>query len=174
MSITTLSAGTVQALATRGDASRTAFQSVLVAAVHAVQRATERVRAAEGAALSLAQREKVGEVVADLRQTEAALRTGLDDQGRCILREKRNLRTLVRDARARVQASLQPEGPGLSWWFAFTEAVEALDEAASQVETLADAQPEGTPAGALGRRVADQFRAHHDALLDEADRWMVG
>ena len=171
-----LSAGTVQALATRTDTSRTAFQSMLVAALHAVERATDRVRIAEASALSLAQRQKIADVVADLCETEAALRAGLDRQGACLLKEKWTLKGLVKQAKAQVQASLQTtdDGPRLSWWFAFTEALEALEDAAAGMTAFADAQPGGAPSEALGRQVAARFRAHHDALVDEAEHWRIG
>lgn len=176
MSISTLSPGAVKALATRGGTSRTAFQSMLVAALHSVQRATLRVRVAEEAALSLAQSQKVADVVRDLEETESALRAGLDAQGECLLKEKWTFRGLMKQARAQVQASLQTpdDRPGLSWWYAFTEALEALEEAAAGMMAFADAQPAGTPAGLLGRQVTERFLAHHDALIEESDRWRIG
>jgi hypothetical protein len=174
MSVPTISAGVVRALAARGGASGTAFQAVLVALTRAVARAAERVRAAEEAALNLAQRQKVAAVADDLAATTAALEESLTAQGRCLLDGRRSLRERVQEAREKVRASLgaRPEPGAASWWFALSEAVEALDDATAQVTALADAQPAGDPAAALGTEVAVHLQAHRETLLAEADRWV--
>ena len=174
MSVSTISARSVRALATRGHASETAFQGVLVAVTRSVQRAVERVRAAEGAALNLAQQQKVAAVAADLVATQEALKDALNDQGRCLLGEHRSFREKVRDAGSKVRDAVAPKSEaGPSWWFALAEAVEALDDAAMQIQSLAASQPVGAPAACLGREVAAHLGAHREALLAEADRWAV-
>ena len=174
MSFTTMPAGAVLALAPRNEASGTAFQAMLVAAMRAVQRAVERVRAAESAAISLAQQQKVAAVADDLQASADDLRQHLDAQGHCILGEPRTLREKVREAGVRVQEAwaTRNDKPTTSWWFALTEAVESLDAEADQLAELAAAQSAETPAGALGRDMVERFRSHHDALLDEAERWI--
>src|SRR5690606_2423820 len=147
MIVSTLSAGAVRALATRGRASETAFQAVLVALARTLQRAVGRVRAAEASALNLAQQQQVAGVADDLVATAEALEEALNDQGRCLLDGPRTLREKVKDAGEKVRASLaQKPQPAASWWFALSEAVEALDDAAEQVRALAEAQPVGAPA----------------------------
>jgi hypothetical protein len=175
MSVSTISAGSVRALATRGRTSETAFQAVLVALAQTVQRAVARVRTAEASALNLAQQQMVSAVADDLAATAAALREALNAQGRCLLDGRRTLREKVKDASEKVRASLaQKQGPAASsWWFALSEAVEALDDAAEQVIALAEAQPAGAPAAALGHEVVVQLDAHREALLAEADRWVA-
>jgi hypothetical protein len=177
MNVPTISAGAVRALAERSfrsRASETAFQAVLVAVAHAVQRAAESVQAAEASALNLAQQQKVAAVAEDLAATAEALRAALNAQGRCLLDGRPSLRDKVKEARVRVRESFVPrKEPGAaSWWFALSEAVEALDDAAAQVDALADAQPAGAPAAALGREVAARLDAHRQALLAEAERWV--
>ena len=174
MSVHTISAGSVRALADRSRTSETAFQGVLVAVAHVVQRTAERVRATEASALNLAQQQKVAAVAGDLDALAQALRDALNAQGRCLLDGRRTLRDKVKEAREKVRASLvpKPEPGAASWWFALSEAVEALDDAASQVNTLAAAQPAGAPAAALGREVVAQLDAHREALLTEAERWV--
>lgn len=174
MSIPTISAGAVRALATRGGTSGTAFQAVLVALARAVARAVVRVRTAEHAALNLAQQQKVAAVADDLAATAEALEEALTAQGRCLLDGHRSLREKVREAREKVRESfVQKQEPvAASWWFALSEAVEALDDAAEQVGALADAQPSGNPAAALGREVIAHLDAHRETLLTEAERWV--
>jgi hypothetical protein len=175
MSVPTISAGRVRALATRSLASETAFQAVLVAVVGILRRAIAGVRRAEASALSLAQRQKVAAVAGELAATVEALAEALSAQGRCLLDERRSLREKVKEAGDRVRASLAPkkEPVHASWWFALSEAVEALDEAAVQVRSLADAQPTGAPAAALVREVAGLLDAHRETLLGEAERWVA-
>jgi hypothetical protein len=177
MSVPTSSTGAVRALAEgrfRSRASETAFQAVLVAVARAVQDAAASVRSAEASALNLAQQQKVAAVADDLAATVEALRAALNAQGRCLLDGPRSLREKVKEARAKVRASFVPrkEPAAASWWFALAEAVEALDGAAAQVDTLAAAQPAGTPAAALGHEVVAQLDAHRQALLAEAERWV--
>ncbi|HLT48004.1 MAG TPA: hypothetical protein VK002_12295 [Rubricoccaceae bacterium] len=145
-----------------------------MALAQTLQRAVTRVRATEEAALNLAQRQKVAAVADDLAATEAALKDALNAQGRCLLDGRRSLREKVKDASEKVRASLaqKPEPGAVSWWFALSEAVEALDEAAEQVAALAETQPAGAPAAALGREVVAQLDAHREALLTEAERWV--
>ncbi len=174
MSVPTISAGSIQALAASAHESSTAFQSVLVALSHAVARAAERVRAAEEAALSLAQRQKVAAVAEDLAHTTEALQGALSVQGRCLLGEHRSLRTRVKEAGERVRLSLspKPEPNAASWWFALSEAVAALDEAGARIEALAAAQPSGSPGCAVGSEVGARLDAHRETLLTETERWV--
>lgn len=169
-----ISAGRVRAFATRSHESETAFQAVLVAVAHTVQRAVACVRGAEASALNLAQRQKVAAVAADLAATQEALQEALTAQGRCLLEGRRSLRDKIKQATGRMRASLAPKkkARAASWWFALSEAVEALGDAAVQVGALADAQPADAPAAALGREVAAHLEAHRETLLAEADRWV--
>jgi hypothetical protein len=173
MSFSTPSALAMTARAPRGEASGTAFQSMLVATVHAVQRAVARLRAAESAALSLAQQQRVAAVADDLQTTAADLRTQLDAQGRCILGEPRTLREKVIEAGTKMQeafAARKGETTVLSWTQALAEAIDTLGEEADQLADLASAQSAGTPAGSVGRRTVNQLRTHRGTLLGEVAR----
>ena len=173
MRLTTPSALAMTARAPRSEASGTAFQSMLVATVHAVQRAVARLRAAESAALSLAQQQRVAAVAEDLQTTAADLRTHLDAQGHCILGEPRTLREKMIEAGTKMQEALaarKEETAPPSWTQALAEAIDTLGEEADQLADLASAQAEGTPAGAVGRQAVNRLRTHRGALLGEVAR----
>lgn len=174
MSVSTISTGAARAHVTRSQTSETAFQAVLVALTRAVQRAIVRVRAAEASALNLAQQQKVAGVADDLTATAESLQEALNDQGRCLLDARRSLREKVKEASEKVRASLTPaqEPAAASWWFALSEAVEALDGAAEQANDLAEAQPTGAPAANLAHEVVAHLDAHRETLLAEAGRWV--
>ena len=154
-------------------ASGTSFQATLAAVLQAAPRVIDRVREAERAALSLAQRERLAEVAADLEAVASSLQSRLDAQGHCLLGRKRGW---IAALRARFHRAPRP-APGLrppgqmGWLFALSAAVEALDEAAMRLQELVAGQPAGTPAAALGREFALRLGGHRDRLLAEADRW---
>ncbi|MDX1420882.1 MAG: hypothetical protein R3181_13025, partial [Rubricoccaceae bacterium] len=148
MNVSTIPTGASRALVPPGHASETAVQAVLVALARVVQRAAAHVRAAEASALSLAQQQKVAGVADDLAATAESLHDALTDQGRCLLDARRSFREKVKEASEKVRAALAPtqEPAAASWWFALSEAVEALDDAAEQASDLAEAQPTDAPA----------------------------
>ncbi|NNF57695.1 MAG: hypothetical protein HKN04_05585 [Rhodothermaceae bacterium] len=147
---------------------------MLVATVHAVQRAVARLRAAQSAALSLGQQQRIAAVADDLQTTAADLRTQLDDQGHCILGEPRTLREKMIEAGARMHGALaarkEKEATSLSWTQALADAIDTLGEEADQLADLASAQSAGTPAGAVGRETVSRLRMHRGALLGEVAR----
>ena len=144
--------------------SATAFQATLATAVQALERALGRVRAAEGAALSLAQCERLAEVALDLEGTVADLRPRLDQQGHCLMERRAGWAV-------RLLARVRPaeDAPGAPWSDALADAIAALDEAAGRMATLAAGAT--AEAAALARAVARRLRDHRDALLGEAERW---
>ncbi|HLA64187.1 MAG TPA: hypothetical protein VK610_07150 [Rhodothermales bacterium] len=145
--------------------SATALQATLAAAVQALDRAVGRVRAAEQAALSLAQRERLEGVAVDLEGTAADLRPRLDSQGRCLMEGRMGWAARLR---AHFQAAAA-DAPGAPWALALADAVTALDEASSRMACLAAGAT--TEAAAVARTVACRLCDHRDALLREADRW---
>ena len=145
--------------------SATAFQATLATAVQVLDRALGCVRTAEGAALSLAQRERLAGVADDLEGAVADLRPCLDKQGQCLMGGQDGWAARLR---ARLQPAA-PAAPAAPWSDALADAVAALDEAAGRMATLAAGATAdaATLARAVGRRLHD----HRDALLGEAERW---
>lgn len=137
------------------DRKAPAFQSVLAVVVSIL----EDVRAAEAgvveAAISLAHREKVIEM---LSETDGAL-TAL-----CALA----IRPPVRPDREEDGES------GESWWFALAEATHVLETGIDRIASLVGSQPRGSAVRDLVSAVVRLMRAHHSLLLDEAGRWIEG
>lgn len=144
--------------------SATAFQATLATAVRVLDRALGCVRTAEGAALSLAQRERLAGVADDLEGAVADLRPRLDEKGQCLMERQAGWAS-------RLRARLQPaaEAPVAPWGDALLDAVAALDEAADGMATLAAGAT--AEAAALARAVGGRLRDHRDALVHEAGRW---
>lgn len=151
---------TLQRLVERAREEGTVFQSVAVAALQILERVVCYEREAADAALSLGQREKLQSMVETSEQACATLQNSLSVQG------------------AKVK-QLCTEGPPAnfgddrSWWFVLTEALDILEKGTEQMASLTSAQPEGSPACALSRCIAQLLREHHDELLLEAEQWIA-
>jgi len=137
-----------------------AFQSVVVAAVQIIERALCYEREAARAALSLGQQEKLASMVDTAEQAAAILRSTLNAQGGSKV------------TRLCGQAESAEPTDGQPWWFALTDALEVLEEGTSRMTSLTTAQPNGSAARELSQVIARLLRAHHDALLLEADEWI--
>lgn len=159
-----------EAAARRG--STVAFQSTLAAATRAVRRALEQEEQAEAAALSLAQREALHTMTAELRAVAEALCTALDAQGRCLLPSEPEPATLKRRLFRRIRPEPEKPQTASSWWFTLAEAVEALGAGASAMDALAAGQPPEAPSRALSAATGQILREHHDQLITQAERWM--
>jgi hypothetical protein len=143
-----------------------AVQATLAAAIQALGRAARRVRTAEDAALSLAQRERLAAVASDLEGAASELQPRLDPQGLCLMERRAGWA-------ARLRARFQPaeEAPHAPWAEALADAVAALDEAAGRM--AARGACASAEAAVLARAVGRRLRAHRDALLHEAGRWSL-
>jgi len=150
----------LQTLVDRVGQEGTAFQSVVVAAVKIIERALCYEREAARAALSLGQQEKLATMVDTAEQAAAILRSTLNAQGGA------KVMHLCTEGEAPAPTDGQP------WWFALTDALEVLEEGTSRMTSLTTAQPNGSAARELSRVIARLLRAHHDALLLEADEWI--
>lgn len=137
----------------------TVFQSVAVAAVQILDRALCFEREAAEAALSLGQRERMQQMVSTAEEAAQILRDTLHRQGAKVMH---------------LCGESTPPGPqnGQKWWFALNDALGVLDEGTGRMASLTTAQPEGSPAHELSSLIAQLLRAHHDALLVEADEWI--
>lgn len=151
----------VRALAQHEKAGSVVFQSTAVGALQVLQRVVAAERQAAEAAISLAQQEKLRDMVASLEATAAALQDTLSTQGRQMLGlcEGRPCGTDAAHER--------------SWWFALTETVEALEEGTAWMANVVSGQPKGCAARMLSSIIARQFRRHHHELLAEAEAWIA-
>lgn len=147
---------TLEALIHSVPCEGTAFQSVAVAAVQALERALCYERQAADAAISLGQQEKMRAMVKTAERAVAMLRGTIG---------------------ARVQHMCSDQGEALpdspSWWFALNDAREVLEEGTDRMTSLTTAQPDGSPARALSECIAHLLRTHHDTLLIEAEEWIA-
>ncbi|MGB3543716.1 hypothetical protein, partial [Rubrivirga sp.] len=87
---TALTSESVRSLAERSVAreSASAFQAIVAASAHAVRTARRTVLEAEGAALSLRQRETATGVASDLEAATEALCAGISEEARCLDRRR--------------------------------------------------------------------------------------
>lgn len=149
------------------EGSGASFQSTLAAAARAVRQAQKSEAAALNVALSLAQREVLDALCAELNEAAETLEAALDEQGRCLLapapKRSRALRQLLD------RASTQPPPP--SWWQALDEAAETLESGADRLADLADSQPSHAPAHTVAATTAALLREHHRRLLCQSERW---
>ncbi|MFO8233269.1 MAG: hypothetical protein R6U20_11445 [Longimonas sp.] len=136
-----------------------AFQSVVIAAVHIVERAVCHEQCVADAALSLGQQEKLSEMVDRVEEAALLLRQQLNTQSG-------SLTHLCGDRPAR-SSDAEP------WPEALFSAVQVLEECVSQLVSLSNAQPKGSASRTLSDAIAKLLRSHHNTLLLEAEEWMA-
>lgn len=152
----------LRALVEEVDRQGTTYQSVAVAAVQILERALCYEQEAAEAALSLGQQEKLESMVETAEQAVSVLRGTLNAQGHKVMH---------------LCAEQSPSNPsqetsGQPWWFVLTDALEVLEEGTDQMSSLTTGQPADSPARKLSQLIAQILRAHHDALLIEAEEWI--
>lgn len=148
----------IERLACHADAQCVAFQAVVVGALQALRHVEQHERQAAAASISLAQREKLLEMAADLVAVQAALRHALRDRGAQML--------------GLGAAAAPAPADETSWWFALAEATQAAEESTERTASLVSGQPRGSAVRTLGTLVSRLLHRHHDALLAEADEWL--
>lgn len=151
---------TLQALISKAHNEGAAFQSVTVAALQILERVLRYEREAARAALSLGQCEKMGAMVSTAENVYRALQGSLSSQG-----------AKVKDLCT--EQAPQDSPADQSWWFVLSDALEVLEKGTEQMNSLATAQPEGSPAHALSKHLAQLLNRHHDELLLEAEQWIA-
>ncbi len=147
----------LKALLTGEEAATLAFQSVVAALLPMLVRAWQREQQALEASLSLAQRETLQEMADSLGAVLQMLRGALNERGQQVLRYER---------------PVEAGPPERSWWFALTEALEAVEDALQRIPTLVRAQPPGSLARRLGALLLRLLRRHQQHLLHEAREWI--
>lgn len=135
-----------------------ACQSVAVTILQTLEGVLRRERAAENAAISLAQGEKLEEMVRTSESTLYALAEALNAQGS-------HLMNLFNDA----DRSPAEEN---SWWFALSETMEAVENGMKRILSLAATQPKGGAARQLSTIIVQLLRSKQRELLGEADAWI--
>ena len=146
----------VRQLTGQAEVERAAFQSVAVAALQTLDRVRHYQRRAAEAALSLAQREKLQHMLDGLEAMAQSVRQLLTPHSVGML--GRGVQT--------------EETSESSWWFALCEALHAVEEGASWIQSVAAGQPQGSATHTLSRSIAQLLHHHHHVLLAEAENWM--
>jgi len=151
----------VQALTRHAEAGSVAFQSVAVTALRLFQQVERAERQAATAAFSLGQQEKLTAMADRIQATAEALRTAVSTKGAQMI-----------DLTPCADAQDLPADEA-SWWFALTEAIQAIEQALECLQALIGGQPRGGPTRTLGTAVARLLHAQHHDLLGEAEQWMA-
>lgn len=149
----------VRALAKHAQADSIVFQSAAVGALQLLDRVLWHEQQVAEAAISLAQREKLQEMIRALEDTVEALRETLSAQGSQML----NL----------CEPGEEENAGERSWWFALTEAIHVLEEGTEWIASVVSGQPKGGAARTLSSIIARLLHRHHNALLDEAEQWIT-
>ena len=148
----------VRLLAARAEVERTAFQSVAVAALRALDRACHHERRAAETVISLAQRQKLQHLIDEVEAARAALGEMLSPHGASMRRRNTPAPT--------------DRPPESLWWFALCEALHALGEGVSAMQSLAAGQSPGSAARALSGIVGRLLEQHYHALFADAEHWL--
>ena len=147
----------VRGLAFAAGRDTTIFQAVVVTSLQTLHRVLDRERQAAAAAISLAQGDKMRDMVRATEAMIAALTATLSKQGSKML----HLCSGTRSTRGEA-----------SWWFALTETIEALEEGKERMAAIVYGQPKGAPARTLSSLVVRLLHHQHNALLAEAEQWI--
>jgi hypothetical protein len=139
------------------QASGVAFQSVLVSAIQVLEDVLAYQRHIARSAISLAQRDKITEMVNSLEDTIKSLSGGLNEQGRRMLSMRPPVAPVSRAEDA--------------WWYLLAEAAEAAENGAALLAQIVSGQPRGGPARTLSSVVARILHRQHQDLIQEADTW---
>ena len=136
-----------------------ACQSVAVAVLQTLDRVLRMERQAASAAISLAQGEKLEQMIETSEETLMAIADALNAQGS-------HMMSLSLDEDPQIDAET-------SWWFALTEAIESVENGTRRVLSLASSQPKGGAVRQLGTIVVQLLRNKHRQLLSEAEAWIA-
>lgn len=155
----------VRQLSSSTEAGRVVFQSVAVTGLQLLHSIQQRDQQALEAAISLGQREKLENMISALETLSETLKQSLSQQGAQML-------DLCAPSGAESDGEPTGEDEG-SWWFALTEALEAIEGGIQQLDSLADGQPEESAPHRLSDLLAEVLRRQHEELLREAQQWIA-
>jgi hypothetical protein len=148
----------VRALARHSQAESIVFQSVALGALQLIGRVLQSERQLAAAALSLAQRQKVEQMIASLEAMHEVLKQTLSRQGS--------------KAFTPVPQLSRDQKPETSWWYSLTDAMHVLEEGTGWISMVVAGQPKGSAARLLSSVVARLLHNHYNTLLAEANQWM--
>lgn len=134
-----------------------AYQSLAAAALETLHRVIAKEKLASRASISLAQGEKLEEMIRDSVSTADALTSSLGPQRSHLLR---------------LDTGESQEGSDQSWWYALTETIETIEDGINRILSLSASQPHGGAARQLGAVIIRLLRSHHRQLMTEADAWI--
>lgn len=140
-----------------------AFQSTLAAAVQSLQRASAEERGAQDAAISLAQRDRLAALAAELDDARVTLADALDAQGRALIPVPTPRERLLRLVK-------RPDRTPSAWRTRLHGAAHVVAESAASMERIVTGQSPHTPARQLGEAVASLLAEHRDRLQAETAR----
>lgn len=146
----------IRRLADEADTGSLAFQSVLVAALKVLGRLYRSEHQVEGAAISLAQREKLQSMVISLEQTIDVLKELLSSQGHNMLRLDPN--NTAQDAEES------------SWTQSVEQANRVCAESTDWMRYVVAGQPREGAARQLSDIVTDLLRSHNEELHGEVEK----
>lgn len=152
-------ADNLNALAQRVNTQSISFQSVLVAAVQIMDKVYSCEQRISDAAISLAQKRKMAEMVTRTKLLRFSLFDLLNDQGSRILELQAN----------------SPDGieKNVSWWYHITEGIETLEVGIDWIGSLISGQSQDSPVRELSNLIAELLREHYEELLKEAEHWLT-
>lgn len=148
----------IGSLARHPDAEKVAFQAVVVSTLQMLFTIGQQEQQAADAALSLAQKEKLAHMAQTMQATAEALHQAVRAKGEHML----DLAT----------PAASQSGTATSWWFALSEALEALETGLTWTKTLVSGRPRGSAVRTLGDVIARLLHTHHQVLLEEAAQWL--
>lgn len=135
-----------------------ACQSVAIAAMQTLEGVLQCELAAEKAAISLAQGDRLREMIRTSESTLYALAAGLNAQGSHLM--------------SFFEAPDASSAEENSWWFALSETLEAIERGIQRLLSLTSTQPKGGAAREVSTIVVQLLRSKQRELLGEAEAWI--
>ena len=146
------------------------YQCLLASAVQQVDKVAAVEQAAEEAALSLGQRERIAALTAETRALRSTLVESADARARALLAPRTTWLSRVK-AQVATQVTTAAKTPAATWEPALRDARRVVVDAADCVRTLGASLPAGGPAARLADEVSALLRRHRDVLGAEITRW---
>lgn len=143
----------LQSLLSNEKVSSIAFQSVLVSAIQIFQRVQEDETALSNAAISLAQRQQIKEMLDSVELMTETLKTALNAQGTRILDLQPN--------------NLSSSTEKKTWWICVESTIKTLTAGNEWINSIVAGQDEENPTRILASIVSSFLKDHHSTLHSE-------
>ena len=142
-----------------GDFSSTADRMTASAALGSVEKVIGAEAYLKDAAISLAQGEKLTDLLAELHEVADALGVCQDD-----------LRSAATSSQSTGLEEMRPALP--TWWFALSEMLQICEREIDFVASIGRGQRKNEPARQLSNLVVRVLRKHYQEILVEAEDWI--